>query len=86
METEVPMDVLVIPEVGPQRVTHEPYDYREPSPRVQFTADASDLGLAPGVWPGAIEYEGIEFRAVRELPDGGRDYSSGEAIFRVWND
>jgi hypothetical protein len=56
----------------------------------EFSAEASDIGLRPDQWPDILVYEGVEFHIVAPKRDDDGDllwvdYSSGQALFRVYN-
>jgi len=57
----------------------------------ELSADASEIGLEPGQWPDAIEYEGVRFDKTYTIRSGDGDvryveYWSGEGAFNVYND
>lgn len=51
--------------------------------RQMLTADASDLGLAPGHWPQTITAHDTDFRLVRLIYD--EDYDVAYAQYRADN-
>lgn len=59
------------------------------SDRGEWSAEASDLGWAPGYWPEQFEAEilGTVKRFTRvSLDDTRALYAAEGAVFRVWND